>query len=245
MPELYEIPCALILGTGTVLLGRWMYKNPKRTYPNWLYSNPDHPALIGRARAIATFFIFAGLWIALAGVGSRLLPNSWVPVLLILGGIVGAWYLRPKVPETAVGEGLDTAAKTKRSGFLSTKGKWVVGISLAVAVLFFFGLVVLIGNSEVCQLAMQRTQSNSVAIERLGTPIKKGLVISGSIKITGPSGHADIAIPVSGPKAKGTLYAVGEKSAGRWKFETLQLAIAGDSNRVDLSESSDSKSVQP
>ena len=180
----------------------------------------------------------------IAGVGAQFMPDSWARIVLLSGGIAGAWYLRPRVPDSEAGEGLDAAQKPRRQGFLSKKGKWAFGVSLVVAVFFFFLLFSLIGNSEVCQLAMQSMQSNSAAIERLGTPIKKGLVISGSIETSGPSGHADIAIPVSGPKAKGTLYAVGAKSAGIWKFETLQLAVKGDSNRVDLLDSTALKSIQ-
>ena len=35
----------------------------------------------------------------------------------------------------------------------------------------------------------------------------------------------DIAIPISGPKAKGTIYAVGTKSAGKWEFSKLAVQV--------------------
>lgn len=234
-----ELLFPLIAGTVFVLLGRWMYKNPKRVYPNWLYSNPDHPYLIGGVRVFATMAMFVGSFALISTVVSHLLPESLIVIVALAGAILSAWFLRPDMPQPEAAEGMTSDSSIpKKRGFLSRKGKWVVGISVVAAVLFSFGILMFIGNSEVCQFALQRAQSSSAVTEQLGSPIRQGLFVSGSIETNGPSGHADVSIPISGPKAKGTLYAVGNKSAGEWKFETLRLAVG--SNRVDLLDSSSS-----
>jgi Cytochrome oxidase complex assembly protein 1 len=228
-----EIVFPLLAGSAFILLGRWMYGNPKKIYPNWLYNNPDHPFLFGLVRAFATLMMFIGSGAVVSAITSRVLPGALVLMAMLAGGIAGAWFLRPRLQEN----GQSSASASIGSGFLSNKGKWVLGISVAVAVVSFFGIFAMIGNSEVCQLAVSRVQSNRAVVEQLGQPIKRGLMVSGSIETTGPSGHADIAIPLSGPKGNGTLYAVGVKSAGIWKLETLQLAVSGHANRVDLLDS--------
>jgi len=166
----------------------------------------------------------------------RFLPEPVPFLLTLIGAIAAVWFLRKKIrTEIQISEVPTEVTQVQpKGGFLSKKGKWALGISLAVAVAFFFGIFAMIGNSEVCQLAMRAAQSNSAVAQRLGQPITRGMFVSGSIEVTPASGHADIAIPVSGPRAKGTLYAVSVKSAGLWKFETLQLAVEGDPKRLDL-----------
>jgi hypothetical protein len=233
-----EILSGLISGTVFVLLGRWAYKNPKKVYPNWLYSNPDHPYLIGGVRAFATFAMFVGCFAIISSVISRLGPEALTVLAAFAGAVLGTWFLRPRVSSTGATEAVSGTIVQKKQPFFSTKGRWVIGISFVAVTLFFFGVLAFVGNSEVCQLAVKQAQSNSAVVEQLGSPIKQGLFVSGSIETTGPSGHADVSIPVSGSKAKGTLYAVGSKSAGEWTFETLRLAVG--SNRVDLLDSSSS-----
>jgi TIR domain/Cytochrome oxidase complex assembly protein 1 len=124
-----------------------------------------------------------------------------------------------------------------RIRWLKRNWKWAVPTWLA---LFFsiMGLVFyLIGNSEVSKLAFARAQSNASVLQRLGEPVKRGWVIEGNVETSGASGHADLAIPLSGPRGKGTLYVVATKSAGRWMFETLQLKVDGDNERIDLLQS--------
>lgn len=50
----------------------------------------------------------------------------------------------------------------------------------------------------------------------------------------GPSGHADLSIPIYGPNGKGIIYVVADKNAGVWRFETLQVEIDGQPKRIDL-----------
>jgi hypothetical protein len=233
----------LIGGSVFVLLGRWMYRNPKKVHPNWMYSNPDHPLLIGSARVFATMAMFFGSFVCILALLTCMAPGALTVIVAMVGAIVASWFLRPQVPEAVTpGESHDMPIPKARK-FLSKKGWWVVGSTVVVAIGCFFALVGFIRNSDVCQLAVQQVQSNSTAVERLGIPIREGLFVSGSIATTGPSGHADVSIPVSGPKAKGTLYAVATKSGGEWKFERLRLDTEDGSSPAELLDNSSASPI--
>jgi hypothetical protein len=77
-------------------------------------------------------------------------------------------------------------------------------------------------------------QSSSKAVDWLGTPIKKGWLVQGSIRVSGPSGHAELAIPVSGTHKSGKLYVIAEKKMGRWLLTASELEIDGQSQRLTL-----------
>lgn len=84
------------------------------------------------------------------------------------------------------------------------------------------------------QQALAITQENPKAQAALGTPIEAGLLPGGSINVEDSSGQADFTIPVSGPKAAGTVYAVAAKSAGEWRFTTLELVLKDSDVRINL-----------
>ena len=120
--------------------------------------------------------------------------------------------------------------------------KWAVPVGCFVAIVvlvgFFGGLFVLafsaFKHSGVYVESLQRTHASRAVIQSLGEPIEEGFLVFGSIHVNGPSGEADIAIPISGPKGSGTIYAVATKSAGIWHFEVLEVGIKGSEDRIDL-----------
>ena len=89
-------------------------------------------------------------------------------------------------------------------------------------------------SSDVYKEALARAKASPAVAEALGTPIKAGYFISGNIKVSGPSGDADLSIPISGPRGKGTIYVEARKSAGEWSFSLLEVKIAGTQERIDL-----------
>jgi hypothetical protein len=218
-----------------ILLGRWIYKNPTKLHPSWAYSNPNHPILTGFARVFAMILVLIGTAL-IASTIAELLPQSTRMIVVLGGSIAAAWILRPRIQEQIVSSASesDVSQVQVKRGFLSTKGKWVLAISAIVGVSFTLVIFALIGNSEICKTAVERAQSNPDVLTRLGKPVKQGLFLSGKIEVSGPYGRADVAIPLSGPKTKGKLYVVATKTAGIWKFETLQLAVKGQTNRIDL-----------
>ena len=133
-----------------------------------------------------------------------------------------------------------------KQGWWSRNWKWFVPVVCIGAFVVCIGCIVLlvvvirgasselIKSTDVCRMAMTQLQANAQAVEALGTPIEIGAGVGGSYEVTGPSGSADLSIPVSGPKGSGTLYVVATKSAGIWRYEVLELAVEGMADRIDL-----------
>lgn len=83
-------------------------------------------------------------------------------------------------------------------------------------------------------MAVARAKADSHVVAALGTPINEGLFLSGSTSVNGGSGDADLTIPISGPKGKGTIYAVATKAAGQWTFSRLAVKIDSTGETIDL-----------
>lgn len=122
--------------------------------------------------------------------------------------------------------------------------KWLVPVgclgAVALFVAFVGGIFFVVEtsfrSSDAYTQALTRVQANPRVTAEIGQPLRSGWLGSGSISVSGPSGHADLSIPVYGPKGKGTVYVVADKSAGVWRFETLQVEINGQPKRIDLLE---------
>jgi hypothetical protein len=120
--------------------------------------------------------------------------------------------------------------------------KWAVPVGCLVAIVVivsFFGGIFLIAfgalkYSGVYVESLKKSHASLAVVQALGEPIEEGFFVFGSIHVNGPSGEADISIPISGPKGSGTIYAVATKSAGIWHFELLQVDIKGSEDRIDL-----------
>jgi len=120
--------------------------------------------------------------------------------------------------------------------------KWFVPVgclSLCVLLVGFVALVMsltfgMMKSSDVYKEALAKTRANHAVVDALGTPLKAGYMVSGSINISGPSGTAELAIPVSGPKGDGTVYLEARKSVGEWSFTKLVVKIEQTNQRIDL-----------
>ena len=114
--------------------------------------------------------------------------------------------------------------------------KWFVPAGCLTMVFFlaaFVGLIVMIvfsamKTSDVYQEALARAKASDAVVEALGSPIKDGLFVSGSTNVNGASGEANLAIPISGPKGKGTLYVAATKSVGVWNYSSIVLEVKRD-----------------
>jgi hypothetical protein len=103
----------------------------------------------------------------------------------------------------------------------------------------FVGSIVLIvfsamKSSDIYKDALARAKTHPAVIEALGSPVTEGLLLSGNTNVNGASGEANLSIPVSGPKGKGTIYVAATKSLGRWNYSGLVLEIAKTRQRIDL-----------
>ena len=120
--------------------------------------------------------------------------------------------------------------------------KWFVPAGcltiIVLGVAFVTGIVLLvfgaIKSSDAYQIALNRAKADPRVIEAIGTPIKAGLVVSGSTKVTGDSGESDITIPIHGPKGKAKIYAVATKSEGEWQYSKLVVKVEETDERIDL-----------
>jgi hypothetical protein len=131
-----------------------------------------------------------------------------------------------------------------RKSWWSRNWKWLVPTGCftftALAVLFVvcitFFVFSILKSSDAYKTAVSRAKSNQRVVAALGTPIQEGMFTSGKSNVNGPSGEADLAIPISGPNGKATIYAVATKSAGEWTFSKLIVKVDGGKT-IDLNES--------
>ena len=118
------------------------------------------------------------------------------------------------------------------------------GIAAAVLLSFFlcaafiFGIMAVtfgsMKSSTPYQHALSAAQTNPQAIQALGEPIKAGFLLSGSINLSGNVGDASLAIPVSGPTGKGTIYVEAEKYDNAWHYTRLELQVDGRAAPIPL-----------
>jgi hypothetical protein len=128
------------------------------------------------------------------------------------------------------------------STWFSRNWKWLLPVGILLSLLLFasfIGGILLVvessfQHSDSYVQALVLARADPQVVEKIGQPLKAGWMASGSINVAGPSGDADISIPISGPKGKGTLHVVAKKSAGQWRFETLQVEVTGAAERIDL-----------
>lgn len=138
----------------------------------------------------------------------------------------------------------DTAPPAKPTSWWQRNWKWFIPVGcLGLLVLFTVFVVVIVSvvfgimkSSEVYQVAVDAARSNPAVEMALGTPIEERLLVMGNINVSGSSGEADLAIPIAGPESEGTIYAVAEKSAGKWAYSILEVEVKTTGERIDLLE---------
>jgi Cytochrome oxidase complex assembly protein 1 len=91
-------------------------------------------------------------------------------------------------------------------------------------------------SSDAYKTALAKAKADPRVVNALGSPITDGFFVSGKANVSGASGEADLAIPISGPKDKGTVYCVASKFAGEWTFSTLIVEVGKTGERIDLTE---------
>jgi len=120
--------------------------------------------------------------------------------------------------------------------------------SVALLFLLFVGSILVIvfsamKSTDVYKEALSRAKADPAVIEALGSPIKDGFLTSGNTNVNGASGETNLAIPISGPKGKGTIYVSANKSLGEWIYSGLVVEVGQTHQRIDLlHKSSPSKS---
>ena len=130
------------------------------------------------------------------------------------------------------------AGNAPRRSWLGRNWKWLAAALFLGMLLFGFGLFALImgviRGSTVARDSIARARSNAAVVQRLGTPLSEGWLVSGSVNISSGTGDANLAVPITGPRGNGTVYAVAHMNEGMWTYDKLQVAIEGSSETIDL-----------
>ena len=131
---------------------------------------------------------------------------------------------------------MTTAPQKKRNWF------WLIPVGCLGALVLLAAIVGVIvalvfgtlKSSDVYRQALAKAQANPTVTTALGAPVHDGWFVSGSVKISGGSGDADLSIPLRGARKRGTLYAVAQRVAGQWEYSALSVEVEGVPERVNL-----------
>ena len=133
-----------------------------------------------------------------------------------------------------------------RKSWLEQNPRWKIPLG-CLTLLFLAGLFVAVlmtvittsfRSSDVYKEAMAGVAASPQVRAQLGEPIKAAWLIAGDLRVTGGSGSANLSLPISGPRGRGTLRAVASKSGGIWRFSCLQADIEGHAGVIDLLQGS-------
>lgn len=120
--------------------------------------------------------------------------------------------------------------------------KWFLFAVAVAVVLVFSGLVALllhiivesIKSSDAYVGALERVRTAPAVTAALGTPLEEGYFVRGTIHVSGPTGLAELAIPVAGPKGRAMIYVEATRRQGEWHFDHLIVAVERTRARIDL-----------
>ena len=111
--------------------------------------------------------------------------------------------------------------------------------TVALFFLAFVGSILVIvfsamKSTDVYKEALARAKADPAVIGALGSPIKDGFLMSGNTNVNGAAGESNLAIPISGPKGKGTIYVSANKALGQWNYSGLVVEVGQTHKRIDL-----------
>jgi multisubunit Na+/H+ antiporter MnhG subunit len=145
-------------------------------------------------------------------------------------------YPPPPPPNVPGGQLPPPKSNTKKTcGAIAGIGCLVIIVGMVVLiggiVMFVFGMI---KSSDVYKQAVNRAVTNPQVIAMLGTPIETGWWVMGNVNINNDSGHANVTIPLSGPKGSAHLLVRATEDGGTWNYERLIVTSADNAQRVDL-----------
>jgi hypothetical protein len=135
-----------------------------------------------------------------------------------------------------------TVPLTPRPNWWNRNWKWFVPVGCFGTLTLFIAFVVSIAlivfsavkSTDVYKDALARAKADSAVTDALGRPIKEGFLVSGNTNVNGAAGQANLSIPISGPKGKGTIYVAANKSLGKWNYSGFIVEIEKTHQRIDL-----------
>ena len=166
--------------------------------------------------------LFNQVWIGLLA----LVPFVGFVMMFVLGARGSRWAWQAKRWDS-----VEQFRRVQRAWAIAGVVVWAFFIAMGVAI--YFAVTAMLKESDAYKLGLQQLQANAQAMAALGPPITTGFP-SGSIQTSGPSGEAQLAIPVAGQKARGTLYVEATRSMGVWKANRMELEVEGRAERIDI-----------
>ncbi|SRR6266700_2640919 len=129
-----------------------------------------------------------------------------------------------------------------RETWFSRNWKWFLPTVIVVPILL---IALLIGgiasmvfgmmkSSEPYHHAVELASHDPRVVRELGTPIATGWLVSGSFNVSGPSGEANLAIPLKGPLHNATVYVVAKKSEDVWIYQRLRVRVERETIAINL-----------
>lgn len=155
-----------------------------------------------------------------------LVPVVNIVMMFVLGAKGGEWAWR-----NTRWESIEHFQRVQRNWAIAGVVTWLALIGLAAATVFAIDAA--IRGSDVYRQAVARLGASAEATRLLGPPIEPGFPM-GSIRISGPSGEAELSIPVRGSHARGRIYLEATKQMGQWRFDRIELEVEGREERIDL-----------
>jgi hypothetical protein len=154
------------------------------------------------------------------------IPLVNIVMVFVLGAKGSAWAWQNKRWDS-----VEQFRRAQRGWAIAGAVVWTVLIAFAAAM--FLVVSAIIKDSDAYKLGVEKLQANPQAMAALGPPLKFGFP-SGSVQTSGPSGEAELAIPVEGRNASGVLYLEATKKMGSWTANRLELQVEGRAERIDL-----------
>jgi len=129
-----------------------------------------------------------------------------------------------------------------RKGWFDQNARWKIPLG-CLTLLFLVGMFVALlmtvittsfRSSDVYKQAMAQAAANEQVRTQIGDPIKADWLIAGELKVSNDTGRANLSIPISGSRGRGTIRAVASKSGGVWHFSCLQVVVESHRSVIDL-----------
>lgn len=129
----------------------------------------------------------------------------------------------------------------QQKGWFGRNWLWVVPVGCLLPLLMcgggiaaiFFGVASVLESSDVYVQSVAAARANPEVVKLLGEPIN-GSFPGGNLEVNNGVGKADLRVPISGPKGKGTVHSVASKDGGPWKYEKMEFTAEASGQQIDL-----------
>jgi hypothetical protein len=131
--------------------------------------------------------------------------------------------------------------KSHASSQMTGRAKWLVAGLCVLAFLGIVGICILfifgensMKSTTIYTEALAKARSAPAVTNVLGMPVNDGYFFEGTISESDSSGSAHFAVPISGPKSSGHLYASGTRLHGTWHLDSLTFMNVTGPRLIDL-----------